>query len=51
MKNYKHGKVQNYEFTWSPKDKLNNDNNTKGNVNKHKSLNDKQTQMILDNVI
>lgn len=51
VKKKKNGaKVENYEFTWSQKDKLNNDNNTKQNANKHQSLNDKQTQMLLDNI-
>lgn len=43
-------KVQNYEFTWSQKEKINNDNHAKVNTNKHQSLNYKQTQILLDNI-
>jgi len=32
------------------KEKTNNENQAKQNDNKHQSLNDKQTQMLLDNI-
>jgi len=44
------GKVKNYEFTWTKKDKSNTDNHTKQNANKCQSLNDMQTQLLLDNI-
>ncbi|MBP1525587.1 MAG: replication initiation protein [Spiroplasma ixodetis] len=43
-------KIQNYEFTWTQKEKTNNENQAKENTNKRQSLNDKQTQMLLDNI-
>lgn len=49
-KNKKGNKVQNYEFTWTQKEKTHSDNYSKENTNKHQSLNDKQTQMLLDNI-
>lgn len=49
-KNKKRNTVQNYEFTWTQKEKTHLDNHTKETINKHQSLNDKQTQMLLDNI-
>lgn len=49
-KNKKGNKVQNYEFIWTQKEIPNPDNHTKQNANKFQSLNDKQTQMLLDNI-
>ena len=49
-KNKKGNKVQNYEFTWTQKVNPNADNHTKQNDNKCQSLNDKQTQMLLNNI-
>ncbi|MBP1525518.1 MAG: replication initiation protein [Spiroplasma ixodetis] len=49
-KNKKGNQVQNYEFTWIQKLKTHTDNYSKENTNKINSLNDKQTQMLLDNI-
>lgn len=49
-KNKKGNKVQNYEFTWTQKCKINANNYTRKATNKHQSLNDKSTQMLLDNI-
>ena len=50
-KNNKIGnKVQNYEFIWTKKEKTYLDNHTKQNANKCYYLNDKQTQLLLDNI-